>query len=431
MLNPGDSRIVEREPDLPGLRSVLDPELFLATVRRLCPGPEMSSAEAEYVRYKPGTSCLVSYRVTVDGRPVHVYGKCHRADQPHKAENAVAGIEVGGPLGEGPRMDTALALAVFPYPHDPEVRGLRKLYEPERTPVRLRRILPAHRYLHGLLPQPLSYKPERRFVGRYATDDRPGAVVRLYPDRQYAALRGRTGAFASTEGLAVPRVIGETARYCSIACEWLPGAPLADTLADTVRTVSLLRRLGEALVPLHRQRPRLRAMTACPDLVQSMRGACRAVGASEPALASRAAGLVSRTASSLDEISWKMHAIHGDLSVDQVVIGDDRLGLIDFDRACYGDPRIDLGSFAADLLVRSIRGSLTPDQAEDFTHALCEAYWGAAGIGDPRSMAPFIAAGLLLSSPEPFRRRDPDWSSATSAILNAAEGVLASACVRA
>jgi hypothetical protein len=71
MLWRDDARLVERDRGLPGLGVVLDPEAVVDWLRRHGPDTGVRDARPQYVRYKPGTSCLVTYAVeATDGSAV-------------------------------------------------------------------------------------------------------------------------------------------------------------------------------------------------------------------------------------------------------------------------------------------------------------------------------------------------------------------------
>ena len=73
VLSPADADLVRRDSALPGLATLLDPEAFLATLRQAMPAVGGVAASITYVRYKPGTSCLVGYRIQGDA-PCDVAG---------------------------------------------------------------------------------------------------------------------------------------------------------------------------------------------------------------------------------------------------------------------------------------------------------------------------------------------------------------------
>jgi Ser/Thr protein kinase RdoA (MazF antagonist) len=47
--------------------------------------------------------------------------------------------------------------------------------------------------------------------------------------------------------------------------------------------------------------------------------------------------------------------IHRDFYADQVIVGEDRIHLIDFDLYCKGDPALDIGNFLGHLTEQSLR----------------------------------------------------------------------------
>ncbi|MFV0375432.1 phosphotransferase family protein [Microbacterium sp.] len=101
--------------------------------------------------------------------------------------------------------------------------------------------------------------------------------------------------------------------------------------------------------------------------------------------------------------------LHGDFSADQVLVGDDGIRLVDFDRARIGPAERDLGSFAADARVRGDGG---------IEAALWCGYTGAAI--DERALAHWTAFGLLTRALEPFRTLQPDWPAAVERIVGLA-----------
>ena len=72
-----DRALVRRDPGIPGLEMVLDPDSFAATLRILYPQAGVTAAEPLYVRYKPTTSCLVGYSVSCTVGTVSVYARAH------------------------------------------------------------------------------------------------------------------------------------------------------------------------------------------------------------------------------------------------------------------------------------------------------------------------------------------------------------------
>jgi aminoglycoside phosphotransferase len=423
MLSPPDAAIVERDRGLPGLRTLLDAGAFCDSLRRMVPGPDIRSARSRYVRYKPGASCLVAYEVQVGDETVGAYARCHARDQLIKVSNARSRVEVMGELGQGLLADPQAGIAIFIHPNDYEIKSLRKLYEGDRTPPRLRRMLPAHPHLHHTAPTTLRYKPERRFVGMLRADGGPPAVLRLYPEPRFAEMREKAWAFKSSSELHVPRVIGDSERYSALAHEWVEGqAPTDVALAGDD---AVLERVAGALAAMHRQRPRLGTMYSASDYCRGVAGACEAVAALDISLGRRAAELAGAVQALVLERPWRPQAVHGDFTADQVLVCGERVTVLDFDRAGYGDPVMDLGAFAAGYLSRAVAGEMPIAVAFGIADRFSSAYCRQTGASDPAGLRACTAGALLMLAPEPFRHRADDWPAATGALLESVDRVLA------
>ena len=69
----GDAWLVEQDVNLPGLELLLDTSRFVQRIALCQPQQSITHGRAYYVRYKPGTSCLVAYQLVADGEPLWVY----------------------------------------------------------------------------------------------------------------------------------------------------------------------------------------------------------------------------------------------------------------------------------------------------------------------------------------------------------------------
>ena len=88
MLSHPDRVLVERDAALPGLATVLDPEALVIAVQRAFPQIQIDAAYSTYVRYKPGTNCLVAYELTIAGRRLGAYATAHGTDAAIKSADA-------------------------------------------------------------------------------------------------------------------------------------------------------------------------------------------------------------------------------------------------------------------------------------------------------------------------------------------------------
>lgn len=423
MLSQADANVVRRDPQLPGLAVLLDPDAFADVLRRRGPEIQIEWVRAQYVRYKAGTSCLVGYVVRTSGTEIDVYARCHRSNQPIKLDKASQRQSVPGLLGDGIEVVPELALAVYVFPNDHELRALRRLLDPRRSPRPLKRLLRDHEHMalwKGSL-RPLRYKPERRCVAQLTLDDKPRAVTKIYTASGYDIARDNAHAFVNQSPLQVARVIGDAARYCALTWEWIEGPGLYEVLRESSTPQEALDRAGAALVRLHHQKPNLRTTYTNKDYGDALHRAAGEIETIHPELGQRARELCQTLTKLLLEHPWRSQAIHGDFSADQVILAGEDAAILDFDRAGYGDPSIDLGTFGAKLIGAAIDGQLPIDRAEAARHGLVSAYGKSTGTDETPGAELFTAGALLQLAQEPFRNRWDDWPDKTEALLACAE----------
>lgn len=430
MLSPDDVALIARDAAIPGLATLLDRDLFLATLREKLPGARLLSARTTYLRYKPGTSCLAGYELqTHPGGPdgaVDVQAKAFRADDRGKFRKASKQPALPGKLGAGLITLEEHLVVVSVFPNDGKLESLRLLAEPDSREQLLRRLLPGRPDLRGATLRKLAYKPARRFVAQLAAGGEPAAVLKCYTAAGYEAAERNARVLKSRGTLRVAARLGRSRRRRVLATEWLPGRPLGQILDDETGDFSLqlrtLSAVGAALAELHGQRGRGMSRTTTEVFADRLRAAAGAVGAACPHIADRARGLARRISVRLREP--KVHRpIHGDFHAEQVVIDADAVGILDLDEAGLGDPAVDLGNFVAHVENHSLRGRLRPDRIGAMKDALLEGYRAAAGRL-PRGIEFHTAVGLFSLAPHTFRRREADWAKRTEAALDRTEAIL-------
>lgn len=404
MPNEADQELVEREPGLPALGLALDPVAIADRLRTKRPDLCIRTAEAVYVRYKPETSCLVSYRFDTSEGPLLGYAKTvRRGDEP----------KIDKMLGNGGlAVDTNLAINLFPT--DLELRALKHLDGGQEPLVDRLGVLAGQE----IRLRTLSYKPERRYVAAAESDEGPQLVIRAYTDHDYRAARNAATAFCTNDVFAVAALAGKNNRNRALAIGWAPGRSLSRHLADEPAFTGIT--VGRALRLLHRQQP------AAPlpgdgrqQIVRRVTETAAAAGQLLPAGAEKLSLTASRLKQQLKR--WPQHRVpvHGDFSADQVLIGrsDNRIGIIDWDRAAHGDAAWDLGCFLADLDCRVLARALDRVTADLWAEALLEGY----DYNHPHEMIQVATAAALISrSTDPFRRRKPEWDTEIRAIINRA-----------
>lgn len=417
MLAPADAAVARRDTAIPGLALVLDPDALADRLRAARPGAGPTSARVRYVRYKPGTSCLVGLELEVAGRWTPAFAKAYgRGDRTKLAKASDRRSS-----GELTTFETELAV-VGRTADDRDLRLPSRLADPGTRGQLLRSLLPGEADLWKDEPRCLRYKPERRWVGLVARSGEPVALVKGYRGGDLA--RARAGlSFARTIPVATPRLIGRSNRAGAVASSWLSGVPLSELCGGVARPVEDFSQVGLALAALHDQPPGRLSPSPPIDDAEAVISAAAGVGALVPELSSMVTRLGLALARRLDAGSIDMTPCHGDFSPDQVIIRASDIAFIDFDRSGVGDPATDLGQFVATLELDALRSRAGAGPLEARTATLLDGYRSAGGRAASERVVLHVAASLVRLAVEPFRLRWPDWPEATKLLLERAATV--------
>jgi len=388
-----DRALAAADPALPGLPLVLDDDALAGALREAVPDAGIRAARGTYVRYKPGTNCLVGLELETASGTHRGYARCEPPEDRPKLEKVVRTAKVPGSAGFAGVLLAPWSVAVLAFPNDRRLPALRKLAPP------------------GEPLDVLAYKPERRVVAR-----RGDSLLKAATPDASAAARAAAIALAGA-GAPVQRLVEGDERRGVLRYAWIAGAPL-DALLDGPDPSGVAGAAARALRALHACVP---AGSLAPRTVaaegRALAAAAKAAGVAGPQVARDARAVAAALGRVLEPVP-SPRPVHGDFSADQVLMtpGGDGV-LIDLDRAGLGDPREDLGSALADLELRVLEGRLAPEPAGRFAEALLAA--AGARADDVR---PWVAAGVLRRAAEPFRRRRPEWDRLVAeAVERAAE----------
>ena len=198
------------------------------------------------------------------------------------------------------------------------------------------------------------------------------------PDLRLTMQRALPGELPAT-ARAVAGEAGEAVAALQAAQLRLPEAPPERQLASALHKARLIRAVAPELEPL------------VAPLARRLERALPAAGALKPA--------------------------HGDFHADQILVGGDRLAVIDFDSLCLAPPALDLATYAADV----VRGR--PTDAESLQDVLEPLL---AGYGTrPEGLEWHLAAAILTRAAHPFHRLLPGWRERMEAMVSTAEATLA------
>ncbi|HVT44370.1 MAG TPA: aminoglycoside phosphotransferase family protein [Thermoanaerobaculia bacterium] len=407
MLAPDDAALVRRDPRLAGLETVLDAERLLTELVRRT-GLSIRGASSSYLRYKPGVSCLVLWKLDMGASSILVHAKAYGEAQRNKFDARREGrIE--------PRHTQRIILGdrstiVYVFPDDALMPALARMNDVEF----LEEIFPETPHLRVPEWRTLRYKPERRHVAFLGGPDSPLAVLKLHGSDGYRRAQRLIDKLPPAASFQIARQVGGSRNARAVAYEWLPGEPLSKLIASGPTNDAVVRS-ATAIAELHDHDHRKeRGPDVSPaDRASNLRALSADLQDLSPRLAPRLGILAERIAERIVALPQGCSVIHGDFYAEQIVVGSESIGLIDLDNACIGDRESDLGNFLAHL-------ELSGDTQTGDTFV--DAYRRASRKSIPQTRLHVeTALGLYRLLPRPFRTRGSGWEEAMETILERAE----------
>jgi len=424
VLSSVEADLARRDPDIPGLRTVLDPDAFIAALRRVASGPEMDRAEIAYVKYKPRTFCRVAYRVNVAGAEHELDVRACRPEDVASWHAKAGEAGEAGPFESGRMVlgDDAILVSVFP--NDLRLAQLRSLTDREARRRVLRELLPGRQDLWDADIRCLRYWPERRYSAELSGPDGSRALLKAYTPRGYGRARCRAEAFRSHPPLRVASLLGFSDHHRLLAFEWLPGTLLAERLAAGEMDWRVMADTGAALAALHAQSPEGLESWTRQDETDYLLSLSQEIAFICPELSGRSGKLARRLVSQLTGAPPMSVPVHGDFSDGQVLIDGRQVAIVDLDSSYRGDPADDLGSILAQLETYELSGRFPPGAVEQLGYALLGGYRRAARHAPADRVGLYTAAGLLRRARFAFRARKADWPRIVETSLARADAIL-------
>ena len=421
--------LAHRDPAVPGLATVCDPEAFLAALRRATLA-DVRDGQLRYLRYKVHTLCRASYRLDVEGEVVDLDVRaCRPEDLPALLAEDGAQWLTPGPLGLGRILLADCAVVITVFPNDLKLPTLRHLVDPDERALVLQETLPERPDLWDGALHGLAYRPERRYVAEV----RPGGsgrsvVLKAYTRRAYTRSKHTATAFASRGPLHLAALLGCSDARRLIVYDWLPGATLLAAFAAPELERDVVAKTGAALATLHEQQPKGLPLWTREDEADAVADVAEEIGFVCPSLARRAELLAQRIGAELASAPPLSSPMHGDFSAAQVLVaprpgGASRVAIIDLDGACCGDPVDDLGNLLGQAERQVLDGAHTAGWLEEFTESLLDGYSRASGRPLPDWIRLYTAWSLFRKARLPFRTRAPAWQESTEALVERAETV--------
>jgi aminoglycoside phosphotransferase (APT) family kinase protein len=423
---------------------LLDREVLPA----LRPGTRVGSLDREYTAYKAGKDCLVHYSLEPEGggEPVRVtltLGRPDRLQTLHARHYAATGDRKPG----GGLLLSGLPCLAEVFPSDWKLGHLREAMDPHRASTLLAR-RDVSSELRGV--DVVRYRPRRRCVLRYrhgaaSRDGAPEAdaetMAKVYAYAWKATeVREKLrvlGPMARARGLDLPRSRETSPDLAVVVMERLPGTNLSELLGATGTSAeadALVGAAARALAIFHSLELPVTPATETrhvEDEITKLRVRSSRWGEVSPSVTARVEALVTRVARLHQRLGRDAERlVHGDYKPSQLLLDDRGVpGLVDLDRACPGDPAIDLGNFLAVLAKQEVlKGQAHVARAGE---SFLEAYHRDAGqpASDERArlFEAFALVRMLVRklerSPHGLLRYRDQWLPL--ALLDRAEGCLA------
>jgi len=366
----------------------------------------VSACQVDRIRYRPGHSCTVSYRLQVtDERSGCSFGQrlagrfCAPGQAAGRHARNRARVVLPSGCGVGSLLLPELELFAWLLPNDPKLAAL---------PALMRVVAEGGRPLAEAVVEMAGgpsgaltcaatlnrYVPESRACARFDVALGDGRRLRLFAkiERDAAGatshrlLRSLYDSPASREGrLHTPRPLLWQA---ATGLNWqaaVAGVPLSECDAESARAVSA--GIGELLAALHATPLDLSHQPAEHLLAQPRAGA-ELLARVEPAWTKGLAWQMRRLEDGAAAVrSQPLATLHGDLHPNNILLDGERLGLIDLDGARPGPAVLDLGAWIADALLRAQLAGKALEPVQQGAAAMLAGY--AAASRRP------IDAGLL------------------------------------
>jgi aminoglycoside phosphotransferase (APT) family kinase protein len=401
---------------LKGLRVALDGDAMAELLARRLPDCasgklEVESCHPRYIRYKPGTNCLVQYELALRGE--HTQRIRVLAHAWLYSDRHVGGIWAGRPLQR--LIEHAHRLPGLPSVRAallPEIKGLVEIYPVDRKMPGLLGAASPTAVRHPLLAavsedgyraaleeiELVRYKPGRKAVLRYRLQGsrRQAVYGRVHADGRGAALLDAGRAFVAA-GVPTPGPLGYVPDLGLLFVEEARGRRLADLSEGEYERG--LPAVAEALAHLHVARVEGLPPLAKRNKEGAVLAAARTIATVCPPAGPLALRVGATLAARLAEFLKAPAPVHGDFYDDQVLVSDGGVVLLDFDAAGLGNPLLDVGNFLAHLTAR---------YGDRFRDLFLEAY-AALRPEAAEDVVLFEAAALLRIGITPFRWLQPNW----------------------
>ena len=359
-------------------------------------GAAVTEARPSQVRYVPGKSVTVQYRVAV----------CDAGGRTTRG-TLVAAAGVATPQGTTFLESGDIRIAVWRFPDDPFLPGLAPASDPPRAAELLTRLgIPTE----SVKIRTRAYRAGRRAVLQLGSEAGTIYIKVLRPRRIVALQRLHVDL---APHLPIPQSLGWSKKLGIVAMQALGGSTLRHSLENGVIELPSPAALAGLLEQFPEPSPNAKKVAAAYKRAAEH---ARLLGAVLPT-ASTQIGEIVAGVSRADGDDPPV-AVHGDFHASQVLIDSGRIvGLVDVDTAGIGQRADDLANILGQLAtVASV--AKNPAAIDEYRALLLEDFGRRT---DPVVLRKRVAGVILGLATGPFRVQLPDWPEATLRRLELAQ----------
>lgn len=408
-------------------------------VPALFPGQEIAGFRRKHVRYRVGQECVIQYQLrlgeTAKGPPrltTATFASDSLVETFRSRWSDAPAEGVGGTEGAGRVYVPEYACLVEAFPTDWRLPALRQAMEPRKMEAWLTDAMAAPGggtasiKIRGV--RVLRYRPGRTCVLRYVLQGSengvPSQVIgKVYPEGPKSAevwqKMDALHALGGDAGITFPRPLAQRDGLALIVMERVPGTDLDGILDGSTAEREAkegVRAAASALASLHNLTLETQESRSLEGELDRLRRRAHRLHSTAPQLARNVEALLGEISQFDLGLSREGRClIHGDYKPRQLLLDADRVAVVDLDRACLGDPAIDVGSFMAVLHKKALLqhqkhlGRLAPLFLEHY-----QACSPRSGLADrARLFQAMILLRMVVGgferSPRSYRRKGAGW----------------------
>lgn len=375
---------MSQDPQFPQMTDALNPALMGPLLDWLLDRSGTPAAESGWQigekRYKPGKSLLVGYRLNDqrDNQPRFATGRLcplGKVNSEFERERAKRPeLEEGGLM-----ILHQPAMLIWAFPFDRKLLHLPKLLDHQALKIRIQAADLAGQPIQSIESEVLHYLAERSCMIRYRLHSTESDCPQLLYAKNYAddsghetfeIMRQLKGQFRwGAEALAFDTDI-QTLWQSHLAGQTLSWRNLQSKQAFT-----LADRMAQCVANLHACNIKTPKSFDQYDVVQGLLATTVLAEQAHPEWAGR----IARSVNSLlehepNQASSASATLHHDLKLNNFLLDGNRLGLIDMDCVCVGDPLLDLASLIANIYLNGIRETASIESIHPLVNRLVLSY---------------------------------------------------------